>query len=231
MKKYIGLILLLCVCLLGGCGKEERLAFLEEFTQEELDAYLIGRTREDLWEEFGESKFDSDRNENIEEYWEVDEFYGKNLKVEYDENFKVISCKIYTYKSGIDFLGYYLLAFVIVLCCGVTFFGIGIPLLFLIGRSRKVKANTFVIASVVAFLCHIIAEMKHLFPDDLYVVIPFLISILLVPNWIMGSIFTIRECIKDGMSKSGMVRLVICGLLLLYFIYKVILMLKQSYIF
>jgi len=230
MKKYIGLILLLCLCLLGGCGKEERLAFLEEFTQEELDAYLIGRTREDLWEEFGESKFDFEQ-EDTKEYWEVDEFYGKNLRVEYDENFKVVSCEVYTYKSGVDFLPYYLLGFAIVLFGGVTLFGVGILLLFLIGRSRKVKANTFVIASIVAFLCHIVAELEHLFPNDSYLLIPYLISILLIPNWIMGSIFTIRECVKDGMSKSGMVRLVICGLLLLYFIYKVILMLKQSYIF
>ena len=202
MKKYIGLVLLLCVCLLGGCGQEKQgpLAFLEEFTQEELDAYLLGRTREDLWEEFGESKFDSDSNENIEEYWEVDEFYGKNLRVEYDENFVVISCEVYTYKSGADFLPFYFLGAILMFASVIWFIGVVIPFVCVIPRKFHTKARVFGVLGIISLLCRtaLDTDLVATKPLTLLPLIVFFFSWLLIPYTIVGVIFTIIDLIKNG---------------------------------
>lgn len=153
MKKYIRLVLLLCICLLGGCGQEKQgpLAFLEESTQEELDAYLLGRTREDLLEEFGESLFSFEPNEDTTEYWDVDETDKIILRVRYDENNIVIKCKVYSKEEGIEnIISDEFIIFV--LCTGplcLMLIMVGIPLFLLRHYSLGEKANVFVALGVI----------------------------------------------------------------------------------
>lgn len=222
MKKYIGLLLLLCMCLLGGCAEEKgTLAFLEEYTQEELDAYLLGRTRDDLWEEFGESLHDFEPNEDTKEYWEVNEFYGKNLRVEYDENFVVISCEVYTYKSGADFLPYYLLAGMLFFIGIISFIAIIIPLLCVIGRKRKTKARVFGILGILALACRSIIDFQLVDSDSMAILflIVYACSFLTIPYTVVGVIFMILDVVKNGLRNCDKIN---CGMTVFLIIYIVV---------
>lgn len=153
MKKYIRLVLLLCICLLGGCGKEEKgpLEFLEEFTQEELDEYLLGRTRANIREEFGPTFDDEYYNERDYDRWHVDEVDRIILFIEYDEKDVAIRCEVYCNKDGIEKIPDEAIIFaLLVVASFIALFAVGIPLLFTWNSYLGEKANVFAILGVIS---------------------------------------------------------------------------------